>query len=128
MADKTAKVTLKKKVSCVVYPIGSSHRDDLELLILLLPPPECWDHRHSPPCLFYTMLRIKPKALCSKYYSVCKFYLDIFCPQFSKGFLLLEKRHNYNPDPQSFYHALTLACFILSLATKHHLDDQSHLL
>lgn len=39
-------------------------KDDLELLMLLSLPPECWDYSYMLPCLVYGVLGIKPRALC----------------------------------------------------------------
>lgn len=69
---------------------------------------------HHAVSLFYTLLRIKPKALCrlnrhSTTEQVLQIYrcvnvirLPFFGPKFSNGFLLLRMRHDYNPAPQSF--------------------------
>lgn len=37
--------------------------DDLEHLILLPPPIECWDCRSPPPCLVYRVLGIEARAV-----------------------------------------------------------------
>lgn len=37
--------------------------DGLELLTLLLPPLERWDHRHALPCLVYAALGLELRVL-----------------------------------------------------------------
>lgn len=38
--------------------------EELELLILLPPPPKCRDYRYAPLYLLYVVLGIKPRILC----------------------------------------------------------------
>lgn len=38
-------------------------KDDLELLIFLLLPPECWNYRCVPSCQVYVVLGVEPGAL-----------------------------------------------------------------
>lgn len=40
-------------------------KDDCKVLILLSPPPRCWDHRHAPSCSSSVLLPIKPRAPCT---------------------------------------------------------------
>lgn len=54
-------------------------KDNLRLLILQSPPPECWDNCHVPACLFYTVLRIKPRApgMLRKHFTIRATYCNI---------------------------------------------------
>lgn len=38
-------------------------KDDLKLLVLLRPPPKCWNYKYAPPWLVYVMLGIKSSVL-----------------------------------------------------------------
>lgn len=39
-------------------------KNDLEFLILIPPPPKCWDYKPAPACLVYAVLGRKSKASC----------------------------------------------------------------
>lgn len=45
---------------------GTLHvaKDDFELLVLLPPPPKCWDGGRAPPHLVYVVRGMEPRALC----------------------------------------------------------------
>lgn len=53
-------------------------KDNLELLILLPPPPKGWNTDVQPPLLIYVLLEMEPRALCmlGKHYPLS--YLQFF--------------------------------------------------
>lgn len=53
-------------ISCIPGWSQSGHvaEDNLELIILLLPPPECWDYRHMSPLMVFKVLEMEPRGLC----------------------------------------------------------------
>ena len=52
-----------KTGSHVSQPVLELSENDLELLVLLPLPPECWDDRHVPPRAVYVVLGTKPTPL-----------------------------------------------------------------
>ena len=61
-------VPLSSEIGSHVSRLAATHHvveGDLELLIFLLPPPECWDYRQAPPGLVFDVgLEVKPRPLC----------------------------------------------------------------